>query len=284
MVPLDEITSDLTDVRAAIDESVVAAYVDQLEAGTEFPPILLFQDGSQDGSEMHLADGGHRIAAYRRAGRSDIPAEIKPGTAEDALWAALAANKAHGHRLTPADKKHAVLRAIETWPHKRQREIADRVGCTQGYVSQILKGITRNNPAQPPPPPAPPPLPTPSTLSGELPAIPGGPDEDLAASSLEDGSAANEAETDDVEGRPARSGDYEPPTGGGNRQVAAQNKRADMLLSSMARRLGSDIDMVEAAFDGLDRASMAETTAELEKGRTKLGRLIRRLRAVSGGA
>ena len=280
MVPLDEITADLTDVRAAIDESVVAAYVDQLEAGTEFPPILLFQDGS----EMHLADGGHRIAAYRRAGRSDIPAEIKPGTVEDALWAALAANKAHGHRLTPADKRHAVLRAIETWPHKRQREIAARVGCTQGYVSQILKGITRNNPAQPPPPPAPPPLPTPSTLSGELPAIPGGPDEDLAASSLEDGSAANEAETDDVEGRPAMSGHYAPPTGGGNRQVAAQNRRADMLLSSMARRLGSDIDMVEAAFDGLDRASMAETTAELEKGRTKLGRLIRRLRAVSGGA
>ena len=109
---------------ALSDTQLLAAIRSDLtRSGTEFPPILLFQDGSQDGSEMHLADGGHRIAAYRRAGRSDIPAEIKPGTAEDALWAALAANKmntwslivlvaARASRSAAADRRRGALVAL----------------------------------------------------------------------------------------------------------------------------------------------------------------------------
>ena len=36
----------------------------------------------------------------------------------DALWFALGANKTQGQRLSPADKKHAILLALKAWPDK----------------------------------------------------------------------------------------------------------------------------------------------------------------------
>ena len=45
---------------------------------------------------------------------------ILTGTREDALWCALGANRAHGQRLTSADKKHAIELALEAWPEQSQ--------------------------------------------------------------------------------------------------------------------------------------------------------------------
>ena len=133
-VSLDAIVFDAdTQIRAAISECVVSDYAERMAEGVEFPPVVLFHDGSRS----YMADGFHRGLAAKRNGTTDISATVKAGTRTDALWHALGANRANGHRLTPADKKHAIELALRTWPDKSERELATQVGCSKTYVHKL---------------------------------------------------------------------------------------------------------------------------------------------------
>jgi hypothetical protein len=137
-VPLADIAVDAgTQIRAAINESVVAEYADRMTDGAEFPPVVVFHDGTR----YYLADGFHRVLAATRNQYRDISADIRTGTKTDALWFALGANRTNGHRMTDADKKHAIELAYATWPDRGQREIADQIGCSQRYVSTVRNEI-----------------------------------------------------------------------------------------------------------------------------------------------
>lgn len=132
-IPLADIVTDGgTQVRVQPDEATVADYAQHMTDGAQFPAIVLFHDGNQ----YFLADGFHRVLAARRNDWRDIDADVRVGTKTDALWFALAANKANGRRLTEADKTHAVRLALIQWPEKLQREIAEQVGCSESLVSK----------------------------------------------------------------------------------------------------------------------------------------------------
>ena len=134
VLSLDQLVTDAgTQVRSAIDDEVVDEYVQALADGAQFPPVVVFR---ADGAEM-LADGYHRVFAYRKAGRSEIPADVYHGTREDALWFALGANRAHGQRLSGADKRRAIELAYRAWPDLSQVRIAAQVGCAQPYVGEV---------------------------------------------------------------------------------------------------------------------------------------------------
>jgi ParB-like chromosome segregation protein Spo0J len=137
-VRLDHIAFDAgTQIRAAIDQQVVTDYAESMTNGATFPPIVLFHDGNQH----YLADGFHRFMAAQRNQFRDIDADVRPGTKEDALWFALGANKTNGKRLTMADKRNAALVAIKTWPHRSGAQIAEQIGCSAQYVTQIKSGV-----------------------------------------------------------------------------------------------------------------------------------------------
>lgn len=137
-VQMSEISFDAgTQVRAAINEHVVADYAERMSEGVTFPPIVLFHDGNTH----YLADGFHRFMASQRVGVVEIDAEIRPGTKEDALWFALGANRENGQRLTEADKTHAIELARMVWPEKMQREIAEQVGCHPSLVSSVYQKL-----------------------------------------------------------------------------------------------------------------------------------------------
>ena len=55
---------------------------------------------------------------------------------------ALGANRANGHRLTKADKKHAIGLAVKTWPDRSGRKLADQLGCSEKYV-RVLRDQVR---------------------------------------------------------------------------------------------------------------------------------------------
>lgn len=132
-----------TQIRAAINEDVVTQYAERMAAGDVFPPVVLFHDGNA----YYVGDGFHRTMAAQRNGLVDIPADVQPGTRQDALWFALGANKTNGQRLSDADRRRAVVLAVTTFMHqKSQHEIAKQIGCSQGFVSQV---ITRNNLGRP---------------------------------------------------------------------------------------------------------------------------------------
>jgi len=121
--------------REQINDMVVAAYALQMRAGDVFPPGVVFED---EDSTLYLGDGEHRVAAARKAGQTTFPVEVRAGTKLDAIWFALGANKAHGLMPTDADKRQAIQTLNATWPEKTQREIAEHIGCSQQFVSQVL--------------------------------------------------------------------------------------------------------------------------------------------------
>ncbi len=127
------VTDGGTQVRSEISELIVAEYVEALGEGARFPPVVVFRTG-----EAHLlADGFHRVRAYRQAGRDEIEADVYEGGPGQALWFALGANRAHGQRLNEGDKRRAIELAYEAWPDVSQRRIAAHVGCNQRYVGIV---------------------------------------------------------------------------------------------------------------------------------------------------
>lgn len=126
-----------TQSRAALSDETVSDYAEAMQLGAEFPPIVVFHDGSAH----WLADGFHRVFAAMRNGADSISAIVRQGAREDALWFALGANRENALRPTRGDVRHAVELALKTWPGKTQREIAAQVGCDFGYVSKIKGGL-----------------------------------------------------------------------------------------------------------------------------------------------
>jgi hypothetical protein len=131
-VSIDLLAIDLTiQARAETSDEVVADYAEKMEAGANFPPVVAFDTGKG----LIVADGIHRVLAARRAGLLYMMTEIRKGTREDALWAAVAANQCHGLRRTNADKARAVAMALAARPGLSDRAIAEHVGVSNHFVA-----------------------------------------------------------------------------------------------------------------------------------------------------
>ena len=136
-----------TQMRAQLDAATVAEYADTMTASGwgAFPPIIAYYDGS----DYWLADGFHRLAAWRSiANYSDdlIPADVRSGTRRDAILHAAGANASHGLRRTNADKRRAVetLLRDQEWAAWSDHEIARRCAVSQPFVSDVRKKLTNN--------------------------------------------------------------------------------------------------------------------------------------------
>lgn len=123
-----------TQSRVSLNEATVAEYADCLD---ELPPVVVFFDGADN----WLADGFHRMHAYRKAGKASVPADIRPGTQRDARLYSFGANRAHGLRVTNADKRKAVgaMLADAEWSQWSDRKIAEACGVSQPFVSGMRK-------------------------------------------------------------------------------------------------------------------------------------------------
>lgn len=144
-LPIDSIRIDGgTQSRASINEATVAEYAEAMaDPATVFPPVIAYFDGR----EYWLADGFHRLAAWRQIGRTDIPAEIRQGDRRAAILHSVAANSAHGLRRTNDDKRRAVLTLLEDaeWSQWSNREIARRCAVSEGFVRSLRDPICAQN-------------------------------------------------------------------------------------------------------------------------------------------
>lgn len=133
-----------TQPRAGLDDKTVADYMEDVKAGSNFPPVVVFHDGTNH----WLADGFHRLHAYKHAGKQRIPAEVKAGTLRDAQLYAVGANATHGLRRSRDDKRRAVemLLTDAEWGQWADREIARRCKVSNTFVGNIRKelGLTVN--------------------------------------------------------------------------------------------------------------------------------------------
>ena len=147
MVPLDRIATDdkgqtRIKVRPAVVREYAVAMAEQVaEGGLRFPPVILFTDG---GDFYWLGDGFHRVFAARKAGLSEIAAEVRQGTQRDAVLFGIGANRAHGLPRSNADKRHAValLLADPEWSQWSDREIGRRCQVSHVHVSRVRRSAS----------------------------------------------------------------------------------------------------------------------------------------------
>lgn len=124
-----------TQPRTGTDQMAVAEYAEAMKNGAEFPPVILFFDGT----DYWLADGFHRVAASEAAGRAELLADVRQGTRRDAVLFSVGVNAHHGIRRSSADKRRAVetLLRDEEWRQWADREIGRRADVDHKTVGKI---------------------------------------------------------------------------------------------------------------------------------------------------
>lgn len=133
--------------RVELDWVTIMSYAEDMRAGDEFPPVVVFHDGKT----YWLADGFHRVRAALETEAETIAADVRQGTLIDAQWFSCGANQKQGLRRTNADKRESTIRAIKLWPQLYSNrminysEIARQVGVTKELVSKLGSELLQNN-------------------------------------------------------------------------------------------------------------------------------------------
>jgi hypothetical protein len=136
-LPLSSIRTDGgTQTRAELDADTIESYASAMQDGAEFPPAVVFYDGT----DYWLADGFHRLEARKTRGVKSIKCDVRQGTRRDAILFSVGANTSHGLRRTNADKRRAVEMLLDddkwsTWPQER---IAKTCAVSPAFVSKMV--------------------------------------------------------------------------------------------------------------------------------------------------
>ena len=148
-IPFSFIKEDhATQVRGAVSSARVrdlTALLNETEA--DLDPIDVFLPmGSGEPSAANpfwLADGYHRVAAYRSAGKAKVPARLHEGGQREAIEFGLRKNGHHGTPMSNKEKRHATELAV-LHPEIGQytdKKIAKMIGVSQTLVNNIRRGV-----------------------------------------------------------------------------------------------------------------------------------------------
>lgn len=139
-VKLSEIRLDGdTQARQELSTDTVTLYAEQMKEGAEFPPVVVYNDGSS----MWLADGFHRYFACKSIGGLEISALVNKGTVIDARIYAFSANGGRGLSLTPADIRANIIKMLtmEETKNWTNTEIAKHVRASSMTVGRIRASL-----------------------------------------------------------------------------------------------------------------------------------------------
>jgi len=143
MIAIDKIRDDGgTQTRASLS----AEYIDELAEylnegeGHELPDIVVYDDGEN----LWLSDGFHRLGGYRKSGKTEIPADVRKGSLQDALLHSAGANGSHGLRRTNDDKREAVkmLLKVKEWQERSNAWIAEKCRVSDHLVASVRESFT----------------------------------------------------------------------------------------------------------------------------------------------
>jgi hypothetical protein len=128
----------------ALDLEVVEDYRGAMANGADFPPVILFFDGTT----YWPGDGFHRVAAARANERDKIKADVRQGTRRDAILFAAGANSKHGLRRSMADKRRAIETLVRDpeWAKWSNREIGKACAVDGKTVAKVRHELTGKDP------------------------------------------------------------------------------------------------------------------------------------------
>lgn len=137
-LPLNKIRCDGgTQSRAFMDETAIAEYAEAMKEGAQFPPVVVFYDGT----DYWMADGFHRARAAKDAGLTEINADVRQGDKRAAILFSVGANAISQVNRTSADKRRAVMVLLEDkeWSQWPQGEIAKTCKVSREYVNRVFQ-------------------------------------------------------------------------------------------------------------------------------------------------
>ena len=104
------------------------------------PSVLVVANGK---GTFWLADGYHRCYSAELEGIEKVNCEVRFGSERDARLLSIGANKTHGLRRTPGDKRKAVLSLLNDpeWGEWSQGKIASHCGVSHQYVSKVRQQL-----------------------------------------------------------------------------------------------------------------------------------------------
>ena len=138
-IPLAHIKDCGAQMRTEMRPEVINEYAADMLDGAAFPPVVLYDDGA----DLWLADGFHRVEAARKIGRETIDAQIRQGSARDAVLHGVGSNAVHGLRRTQADKRRAVERLLKDpeWAKWSDRKIAKAARVDNKTVAAVRREL-----------------------------------------------------------------------------------------------------------------------------------------------
>ena len=136
--------------RAQLDQELIAEYAEAMQAGAEFPPVVVFEDGE---ASCWLADGFHRLEATRQVGKKEITAEVRRGDRRAAILFSAGANATHGCRRSNNDKRRAVTKLLEDpeWAEWSDIRIAEAAKVSPPFVATVREELSPNGLEMQPP-------------------------------------------------------------------------------------------------------------------------------------
>lgn len=133
---LDSIITDgETQVRAVMNDERIQDYAQAMRDGAQFQLIDVYYDGTNH----WLADGFHRVAAAKIAGKETIRATVHQGDQRAAILHAVGANETHGFRRSRDDARRGIVRLLNDaeWGQWSDREIARRCAVSPSTVATV---------------------------------------------------------------------------------------------------------------------------------------------------
>ena len=171
LITLADIRDGGAQMRVEMKPDVVREYADDMAAGVQLPPVVVYHDGT----DYWLADGFHRVEAARKLERETIDAEVLEGDERQAILHGCGSNASHGLRRTQADKRRAVERLLrdEEWGKWSNRKIAKVAKVDHKTVEKVRRELLGGE------------FPTPARPNGEIPRTNGKPNS-ASGSAVED--------------------------------------------------------------------------------------------------
>lgn len=134
-VALDDLVLDPDlNLRDRLDDFTVERYA---EAWDRLPPITVYEVDAR----WLLADGFHRHAAAIMLGKRTIPAEIRPGSFNEALDYVSSVNLFHGLPLSRTERRRAVEVKLKLHHDWSDRRTAEELGVSRELVAKIRKQL-----------------------------------------------------------------------------------------------------------------------------------------------
>lgn len=136
-----EIDAEIQQGAIHLNEETVQQYAERLQAGDTFSPVVVFED--VDESKTWLADGFHRVEAYKRSGKKQVAVEVQIGGRRDAVLYAIQSNLAHGLPATRADRRKAATTLLKDkqWSKWSDPSVAKRCGLSHPTVAALRKEL-----------------------------------------------------------------------------------------------------------------------------------------------